>query len=106
MQKTAWHELVLKPWTISCTPRSGRPGRGRKRPLVWATSRPTIGIDVLIVPHPRHALPGTVGSPEYKDGTSMAAPEPKMRLGRSGSRRAGRRGSGVIPGQTQAYTAL
>ena len=56
MQKNAWYELVLKPWTISCTPRSGRPGQGRKRPLVWATSRPTIGIDVLIVPHPRHAL--------------------------------------------------
>jgi hypothetical protein len=50
--------------------------------------------------------PGTVGSPEYKNGTSMAAPEPKVRLGGSGSRRAGRRGSGVIPGQTQAYTAL
>ena len=46
------------------------------------------------------------GSLEYKDGTSMAAPEPKMRLGGSGSRRAGQRGSGVIPGQTQAYTAL
>ena len=103
MKKNAWYELILKPWTISCTTSLWR---GRKRPLVWATSRPTIGIDVLTVPHPRHAPPGTVGSPEYKDGTSMAAPEPKMRLGGSGSRRAGRRGSGVIPGQTQAYTAL
>ena len=28
MQKTAWSELVLKPWTISCTPRSGRPRAG------------------------------------------------------------------------------
>ena len=24
MQTTAWYEHVLKPWTISCTPRSGR----------------------------------------------------------------------------------
>ena len=79
MQKTAWYELGTHQAVddIVRTPRSasGRPGRGRKRPLVWATSRPTIRIDVLIVPHPRHAPPGTVGSPEYKDEPSIAAQE-------------------------------
>ena len=35
------------------------------------------GVAGLIVPYPRHAPCGTVGSPQYKDGTSMAAPDPK-----------------------------
>ena len=58
------------------------------RPLVCTTRRPMIGIDVLIAPYPRHAPYGTVGSPQYKDGTSMAAPDPEN---------ASRRGSGSRP---------
>ena len=55
---------------------AGQGGAGW-RPLVCTTRRPMIGIDVLIAPYPRHAPSGTVGSPQYKDGTSMAAPDPK-----------------------------
>jgi hypothetical protein len=35
------------------------------------------GVANLIVTYPRHAPYATVGSPQYKDGTSMAAPDPK-----------------------------
>ena len=45
----------------------------------------SVGVAGLIVPYPRHAPCGTVGSPQYKDGTSMAAPDPKMRFGGSGA---------------------
>ena len=38
--------------------------------------RQSVGVAGLIVPYPRHAPCGTVGSPQYKDGTSMAAPDP------------------------------
>ena len=90
MQKTAWYELVLKPWTISCTPRSGRPGRGRKRPLVWATSRPTIGIDVLIVPHPRATA--RTGLVQPRVGFFLRSDVVNIRGGKLGGRRQTERG--------------
>ena len=61
MQKTtrmSRYELVLKPLTISFTPRFGTPERGWKRLLVWSTGPQTIVIDVLIVTyiHGTHPL--------------------------------------------------
>ena len=52
------------------------------RPVTYTVNRlcvsaTSVGVAGLIVPYPRHTPCGTMGSPQYKDGTSMAAPDPK-----------------------------
>ena len=56
-----------------------RPGASGSRPVTYTVNplsdsalRQSVGGAGLIVPYPRHGPSGTMGSPQYKDGTSMA----------------------------------
>ena len=75
----------------------------QQRPVTYTTSTTLrvgnqVGIASLIVPNSRHGPSGAMNTPQYKDGTSMAAPDSENSSRRlSGSQLPGPGGRDVAP---------